>query len=375
MQLCLALLDEVSLVFSVHRIRQCVLSLSAVIGVMSATAQDLPWHLGSINQTVAVAPAAINTAGAKPGSNDVVVAVIDGGVLPNHPSLAGRLLAGYDMLSSPYNLKGGRSTDFSPDPRDAKCGERVVSASHRTHGTEVASLIAGNGQSGVLGVNPTAKILPVRLFGSCHMARSDLLDALAWAAGMPVAGVPTNSNPAQVVNLSFSGGKSVCGDDLQQVLDRMAKKNIFVVAAVGNTFGRKLAEPANCRGVISVGAIDAENNIEKYSALDPRTTIYAPGGGKPMSVDAPWRVNKLKVATFDVDYKGDEQPASMFSGVGTSYASPLVAGFISLLLSQQPELTPNDFLRQLPKHSRVVNLPSGCLECFPRGLAMATSRY
>lgn len=336
-------------------------------------AQDLPWHLGALNSTMASAPAAINTAGTKPGPHDVVVAVIDGGVLPNHPSLSGRLLPGVDMLSAPHNLKGGRSTDFSPDPRDTKCSDRGASSGYRTHGTEVASLIAGNGRDGVTGVNPNAKILPVRLFGSCHMSRTDLLDALAWSAGIPVAGVSANLHPARVVNLSFSGGKSVCGDDLQLLLDRMAKKNIFVVAAVGNTFGKRLAEPANCRGVISVGAVDAENNIEAYSALDPRTTIYAPGGGKRISVDAPWQVNKLKVATFDVNYKGDEAPASMHSGVGTSYASPLVAGFVSLLLSHKPEMTPVEFIKQLPKYSRAVNQPGQCSECLPRGLAMNSS--
>ena len=260
--------------------RQCVSGFSLVLASLTVQAQDLPWHLGSMSSSSAAAPAAINTAGTKPGPHEVVVAVIDGGVLPNHPSLSGRLLPGYDMLSAPNNLKGGRSSDFGPDARDAKCGDRVSSGSYRTHGTEVASLIAGNGRDGVAGVNPSAKILPVRLFGSCQMSRTDLLDSISWAAGMPVAGAPNNPNPARVINLSFAGGKAVCGDDLQQLLDRVAKKNIFVVAAVGNTFGKRLAEPANCRGVISVGAVDAENNIENYSSLDPRTTIYAPGGGK-----------------------------------------------------------------------------------------------
>lgn len=351
--------------------RLCVAGLSLIQTTMAVSAQDLPWHLGSINSITAAAPAAINTAGSMPGPHEVVVAVIDGGVLSSHPSLSGRLLPGFDMLSAPHNIKGGRSTDFSPDPRDTKCGGRLASGAYRTHGTEVASLIAGNGRDGVTGVNPRAKILPVRLFGSCHMSRSDLLDSLAWAVGMPVAGVSTNPNPAQVINLSFAGGKTICGDDLQQLLDRVAKKNIFVVAAVGNTFGKRLAEPANCRGVISVGAIDAENNIEKYSGLDPRTTIYAPGGGKRISVDAPWRVNKLKVATFDINFKGDESPASQFTGVGTSYASPLVAGFLSLLLSHKPDMTPADFVRHLPKYSRPVNPSSLCPDCTPRGLAMA----
>ena len=349
--------------------RQCSLFCIA-LAAMTAGAQDLPWHLGSLNGAADAAPAAINTAHTKPGAHEVVVAVIDGGILANHPSLAGRVLPGYDMLSSPNNLKGGRSADFSPDIRDVKCGERVSSATFRTHGTEIASLIAGNGQGGVVGVNPSAKILPVRLFGPCHMSRHDLLDALAWAAGMPVAGTPLNPNPAKVINLSFSGGKSVCGADLQNLLDRIAKKNIFVVAAVGNTFGKRLAEPSNCSGVISVGALDAENNIEEYSALDSRTVIYAPGGGKRLAASNSWGVNKLKVATFDVNFFGTESPTTIYSGVGTSYASPLVAGFISLLLSNDPSLTPIDFIKQIPQFSRAVNPTPRCPDCSPRGLSM-----
>lgn len=345
----------------------CIVVLLTALG---AVAQELPWHLGSLNATASAAPSAINTYGAKPGAHEVVVAVIDSGVLSGHPSLAGQLLPGYDMLSPPLNLRGGRSADFSPDARDAKCGERVTSGTFRTHGTEVASLIAGNGQDGVVGVNPTAKILPIRLFGSCPIARADLLDAMAWAGGLAVHGVPANPNPARIINLSFSGGKRVCGTDLQELVDRLAKKNVFVVAAVGNTFGKKLAEPANCQGVISVGAVDAENNIESYSALDARTVIYAPGGGKELTADTPWRNNKLKVASFDVNLKGEEAHLGVARGVGTSYAAPLVSGFVSLLLSHKPEMTPAEFMNQLPQFSRSVPPTSKCQECVPKGLTM-----
>lgn len=352
-----------------------ILQGAVFLAVMATTtvsvAQDIPWHLGALNPAAPTAPSAINTAGLKPGPHEVVVAVIDSGVLSNHPSLEGRLLPGYDMLSPPLNLRGARSVDFAPDARDAKCGERVTSATFRTHGTEVSSLIAGNGKDGVRGVNPNAKILPIRLFGSCSMTRVDLLDAMAWAGGLPVVGVPRNSNPARIINLSFSGGKRVCGADLQALIERLTKKNIFVVAAVGNTFGQKLAEPANCEGVISVGAVDAENNIESYSALDSRTVIYAPGGGKDLSGSSPWRNNKLKVASFDVDFKGDETHSGAYRGVGTSYAAPLVSGFLSLLLSYRLDLSPTEFMSELPKFSRPVNPTSKCMDCIPKGLMMS----
>ena len=229
---------------------------------------------------------------------------------------------------------------------------------------------AGNGQDGVRGVNPSAKILPIRLFGSCPIARADLLDAMAWAGGLPVTGVPINPNPARVINLSFSGGKAMCGPDLQLLVDRLVKRNIFVVAAVGNTFGKKLVEPANCSSVISVGAVDAENNIEGYSALDVRTVIYAPGGGKDLSGNTPWNVNKLKVASFDLNFKGDEIHTGAARGVGTSYAAPLVAGFVSLLLSHRFDMTPAEFVRELPTFTRAVNPTDKCIDCLPKGLAM-----
>lgn len=329
-------------------------------------AADIPWHLGQEDGNSA--PSAINSFNVKPGATKITVAVIDSGVLSAHPSLAGQVLPGYDMLSAPNNLRGNRSNNYSPDDRDAKCSGRLVSSAFRTHGTEVSSLIAGNGVDGVVGVNPSARILPIRLFGACNMARSDLLDALNWAAGIAVPGVPDNPNPARVINLSIAGGLPICGPDLQQAINRLIDKKIFVVAAAGNNFHKPLPEPANCKGVISVGAVDAENKIEVYSAMDPRTVIYAPGGGKRLEGEASWSINKLKVATYELDFTGQEKPAALMRGVGTSFAAPIVSGFISLWLSNQPDKTPADFWKELPKFLRDVQPIAACAECTPKGL-------
>ena len=338
-----------------------------VFAALTQAASDKPWHLGSLQPNNA-APAAINTTHIKPGAHRIVVAVIDSGVIASHPSLNGQLLPGYDMLSAPHNLRGGRSTDFSPDPRDSRCGQRLVSGAFRTHGTEVASLIAANGVDGVYGVNPSARVLPVRLFGACSMTRTDLLHSIAWAAGFPVAGVPDNPYPANIINMSIAGCLSVCSADLQRLLNRVIEKNIFIVAAAGNNFHKSLPEPANCNGVFSVGALDAENNIEIYSALDPRISLYAPGGGKRLSVDAHWAVNKLMVATYDLDFLGNERAAAIERGVGTSFAAPIVAGFISLWLSHHPNKQPADLSKELPNFLRLVPSSDKCADCFPKGL-------
>lgn len=331
-------------------------------------AQIVPWHLGTLDGAP-TAPSAINTATAKPGSSRVVVAIIDSGVIAGHPSLAGQLLPGYDMVSAAQNLRKQRSPDYSPDQRGAQCGSRLMSNSFRTHGTEVASLVAGNGIDGVYGVNPSAKILPIRVFGACAMSRKDLIDAMAWAAGLAVAGVPDNPNPAQVINLSMSGGFSACGADLQALIDQLVQANKFIVAAAGNNFHKALHEPANCAGVISVGALNAENHIEIYSALDPRTMVYAPGGGAPLPVNAAWAMNKLKVASYELDFLGNERATSRFSGVGTSYSAPVVAGFISLWLSHYPNNNLADFEREKPRFMRYVEPVAQCAACIPMGLA------
>jgi serine protease len=349
------------------------ISLAAFVCVALANklaAQEVPWHLVSQTSGTA-APSSVNTHGIKPGPNQIVVAVIDSGILGAHPSLSGQLLPGYDMLSAPNNLRGDRSTDFRPDERDSRCGQRLVSGAFRTHGTEVASLIAGNGVDGVTGVNPTSKVLPIRLFGACNMTRADMLDAILWAAGLPVTGVPPNPNPARVINMSIAGGLPVCGPDLQQVINRVVEKKVFVVAAAGNNFHKPLPEPANCKGVISVGAVDAENKIEVYSALDTRTTLYAPGGGKRLSSSADWSINKLKVATYELDFTGQERAAALYRGVGTSFAAPVVSGFISLWLSHTPDKQPSDFAKEMPKFLRSIEPIEKCPDCTPKGVTAA----
>ena len=332
-----------------------------------AMAQDIPWHLGTHNGQLP-APSAINTVKEKPGPNRIVVAVVDSGVMAEHPSLAGQLLPGYDMVSAAQNLRNKRSADFSPDARGARCGVRLMANSFRTHGTEVASLVAGNGVDGVFGVNPEAKVLPIRVFGACAMSRKDLIEAISWAAGFSVAGLPDNPNPAKIINLSMAGGYAVCGADLQALIDRLIQDHKFIVAAAGNNFHKPLQEPANCPGVISVGALNAENRIEIYSALDPRTFVYAPGGGASLPVNAAWAVNKLKVATYELDFLGNERATTRFSGVGTSYAAPVVAGFISLWLSHHPDKTFADFLREKPQFVRQVEPLEQCTQCIPLGL-------
>lgn len=329
---------------------------------------DLPWHLDAL-PTEAAAKSAIHSLRMREGPNTIVVAVIDSGLIPGHPALANGVLPGYDMAATTSGLRQGRSADTAPDSRDARCANGGgMSASVHTHGTEVAGLIAGNGYGGMWGVNPGAKVLPVRLFGACPIARRDLLDSIEWAAGYKVRGVPANDTPAKVINMSFTGGAEVCGADLQETIDRVTRKGVFVVAAAGNSFHKPLYEPANCHGVISVGALDAENKIQGYSALDVRTTLYAPGGGKKLQTTGTWAQNKIKVATFEPDLFGVDKPVTKYTGVGTSYAAPIVSGWIALWLSNFPNKTAADFFSDMSQYLQEVETVDACAECRPKGL-------
>ncbi len=346
-------------------LRQKLLLL--IFGVcLSVCAEEIPWHLSE--EGADVAPASIASTDIKPGAYKITVAVIDSGLLAGHPSLTGKILPGYDMVSAPNNLRGDRSSNFAPDGRDSLCKGRVISNASRTHGTEVASLIAGNGVYGVFGVNVNARIVPIRVFGACGSNRKDLIDSLAWAAGWPVSGAPINANPAKIINLSISGGLPSCGQDLQSVVDKLIDHGIFIVSAAGNNFHKSLQEPANCRGVISVGALDANNQIAVYSALDSRIVLYAPGGGRRLTNNHPWGVNKIKIATYDQDLLGREESTGESRGIGTSFAAPIVSGFISLWLSYKPDKIPSELERELPKFLRDVEPIADCMECNPKGL-------
>jgi serine protease len=342
------------------------LFLILVMASFQTMAQEGPWHLSADGADVA--PASIASFNIKPGPHVINIAVIDSGVLIEHPSLSGRVLPGYDMVSGSNNLRGERSGNFAPDERNVMCKGRAMSSAFHTHGTEVSSLIVGNGEYGVYGVNANAKIVPIKVFSACGIKRKDLMDAMIWAAGWPVSGVPINANPAKIINLSLSGGLSTCGDDLQNLINKLIEQGVFVVAAAGNNFHKTLQEPANCKGVISVGAIDADNRIEVYSALDPRISIYAPGGGKRLNGKQSWSINKLKIATYEQDLLGKEGSTGEVRGVGTSFAAPIVSGFISLWLSYDPSKKPADLAVELPKFSRAVNLSSDCEQCQPMRL-------
>lgn len=267
-------------------------------------------------------------------SNPVTVAVVDTGVLVQHPDFAGKLLPGYDFITDPRQSNDGDGRDSNADdPGDSPGGDSSY------HGSHVAGTIAAatNNGLGTAGISWGAKIVPVRVLGVGGGTLADIADGMLWAAGLSVAGVPANPNPAQILNMSL-GGKGRCADSpaYQDVIDQLVAQGTIVVVAAGNSnMDAADFRPASCSGVITVGATEYQNARAPYSNFGPRIDVMAPGGdtgtdlnndGKPDGVLSEHRDDK----TNDYDY--------IFYN-GTSMAAPHVAGVIALMKSKKPGLT------------------------------------
>ncbi|HTN48301.1 MAG TPA: S8 family serine peptidase [Burkholderiaceae bacterium] len=234
------------------------------------------------------------------GSNTVVVAVVDTGVRPGHPDLAGRLLPGYDLISSDaytalgypanWNAADGNGRDAdATDPGDyvddallamLPANSGVTTHPSSWHGTHVAGIIgaASNNGVGVAGVDWAARILPVRVLGRDGGTTSDIVDGIAWAAGLAVPGVPANPNPARVINLSL-GGPGECSAAFQDAVSRARAVGAIVVVASGNEGLQTASQPANCNGVIAVTAHARDGDNASYANVGAQVAISAPGGG------------------------------------------------------------------------------------------------
>jgi len=344
---------------------------------------DLQWHLGSADDYASLnLPEAWDITR---GSAAVTVAIIDTGIRFENSELAGRLLPGYDFVSGINDYRSqprvpdglnfikahdgdGRDQDASDpgDGVDAELNTRMLDEDLECpqqestwHGTAMASLVAANGNdsNGMTGVDWEANILPVRAIGKCGGRRSDLLDAIRWAAGVDDPSLPDNPTPARIVNLSL-GIDDACTRADQQAIDDAVAAGALIVSAVGN-LGRNLDEepssPSHCNNVLGVTAVDAKGYRASYSSYGLDADLAAPGGEGPSGDNRP-----ILVATND-GYMEPQPGDSHRYTTGTSVASPLVAGVISLMLSVNPALSNAEIRALLQSSSKPFPdiLPSG----------------
>jgi serine protease len=269
----------------------------------------------------------------------VVVAVIDTGILPNHEDFSGNLLEGYDFISDaetsrrPTDARVPGALDYGDwVENDNECYTGSLAEDSSWHGTHVAGTVAEatNNGVGMAGVAYKAKVLPVRVLGKCGGSLADIADAITWASGGTVAGIPANANPAEIINMSL-GGSGACDPVYQAAINGAVSRGTLVVVAAGNAGGNVAnARPANCNNVVAVGATRITGGITYYSNYGAAVDLSAPGGGG--SVDGNpggyiWQAissstTSPELGTSDYGGKG-----------GTSMSSPHVAAVAALVQS------------------------------------------
>jgi serine protease len=113
--------------------------------------------------------------------------------------------------------------------------------------------------------------------GKCGGFDSDIIAAMRWAAGLVVPGVPLNTNPAKVINLSL-GAEGSCDPPYVQAVADITAKGAVIVAAAGNSAGHAVSSPGNCSGIIAVAGLRHVGTKVGFSDLGPEIAISAPGG-------------------------------------------------------------------------------------------------
>lgn len=303
---------------------------------------SVQWYLGMVNLPRAWK---LTT-----GSPSVVVAVVDSGILKDHPDLQGRLVPGYDFISDTYSANDGDGWDA--DPTDSGTDDPKSSG---FHGTYVAGIIgaASNNKKGITGVDWRCKILPVRVMGTKAGLGSDadIAAAIRWAAGIPVKGTPTNLHPARVINLSFGGEGE--GKVLSRAVTDVLNKGVIVVAAAGNQNGpTKNVYPAAIPGVITVGATRYSGRRAPYSNYGPTVDIMAPGGFMGENLPQPFEGLQRPAGVIGPHYIVKKKEWNYMFQQGTSAATPIVAGVAALMLSINSSLNGAELRKVIQQTAR-----------------------
>lgn len=244
------------------------------------------------------------------GNSLVTVAVIDTGV-DSHADYFDRLLPGWNTVQHNDNTK-----DDCP------------------HGTHVAGIIAakGNNGLGVAGVNWSANILPVRVLDGCFGTTTQSAEGIIWAT----------DHGAEVANISLEF--YTFSQFLKDAADYAHHNNVLLVAAAGNSNGRRVVYPAAFENVIAVSATGNTDEFESFSNFGPEIELAAPG----RDIFSTWVGGTYTWLA------------------GTSSASPYVTGTASLIKSFAPSLT-NDEIHQILIHSADDLGPPGRDEQFGFG--------
>ncbi len=263
----------------------------------------------------------INSSGAwgqTTGSNSIVVAVIDTGVDYNHQDLAANVWTnldetpnnGVDDDSNGYidDYYGYDFYNYDSDPFD-----------DHAHGTHVSGTIGGVGNNnvGVVGVNWNVKIMAAKFLSSGGSGYiSDAVEATYYAV----------NNGAKVLSNSWGGGGR--SSTMQTAIDYAYNNNAVFVAAAGNSNSDAYNyTPAGLNHVMTIAATDYQDNKASFSSWGDVVEFAAPG---------------VDILSLKASGGSCTTVAGKYCRMsGTSMATPHAAGLAALILSADPNMTPD----------------------------------
>jgi serine protease len=297
------------------------------------------WFLASAQLSAVRAQGAWDTTVGKRG---VVVAVLDTGVLFDHPDLGrmttgGRFLPGYDFVSQNSAQDFTRANDGDGrDSNPADPGDNCDGSNSSWHGTRVAGIISALSDNGVgvSGVMWSGTLLPVRVLGKCDGLNSDVLAGMRWAAGLSVPGVPLNTTPAKIINLSLGSEGVACDDASRDAVSQVTATGALVVVSAGNE-GGAVDSPANCPGAMAILGLRHAGTKVGFSSLGPQIALGAPGGNCVNTAQgAPCLFSIDTTSNLGATIPGTHVYTDQLNyNVGTSFSAPIVSGIAGLMLS------------------------------------------
>ena len=236
-------------------------------------------------------------------SGQNLIGIVDTGVRYTHYDLAENMIGGgFDIVDD----------GFDPDPIDTQ-----------GHGTHVAGIAAAARNSfGIMGANPSAKILPVKI-------SNDGKSISNWDQALGV--YTAMKHGSKVVNLSVGGWRFGSETEYNYYKDIFeAFPDALLVAAAGNDGSYDDANsdtPGHYPSgygvyfdnIISVGSSDNNDLRSGFSNYGPAVDLFAPGS----SINSSSHISDSAFVALP----------------GTSMAAPLVAGAISAYWSRAPQLT------------------------------------
>lgn len=238
------------------------------------------------------------------GDSNIKVAVVDNAVWVDHPDLTDKIIAQRDVVYGTNNA----NPPGTGDPGDW------------SHGTHVAGLIGASSDNhvGVASIGYDVSIIAVKAANNnTPRSISSGYTGIQWAA----------NNGADVINMSWGGNQF--SQTNQNIINTISNMGIVLIAAAGNDNVSTPHYPSAFQNVISVASVDYNDTKSDFSNFSSTVDVSSPGG-----VASPGPAGVLSTTYSSGTYGNYD------AYIGTSMASPVVAGLAGLILSVNPELTP-----------------------------------